>query len=363
MKFILADKSHDAQLREILCASTMPGHIQITYEREPDFFQGLETQGSFNQVIAAEEDGKILGFGCRSIRPMFINGEAVDFGYISGLRSSPEAKQKMGVPRGYREFRKQHADGRCPGYITTIIDGNDAAVATLTQGRAGLPFYNDLGTCFTYAIALKKRCQHPPHTNITTRFAKPGEDSIVINLLNGFGRQYQFFPALTETDFGTPLLRDLPVTQFLIAEQSGIPCGTAAVWDTAKFKQHRIKKYSPLLQLAKPVLNNGLKLAGYAPLPKPGDQINSAYLCFKAAKNNRADILQTLLHDACRHLCQTGYSHCITGFHCTDPAASILSTYPTTLYRSRLFFVGWKDDLAAFGNLDGRIPCFEPAIL
>jgi len=362
MKIILANPAHDVQLRNIVRSESMPGHIQVAYEREPSFLQGLETQGTFNQVIAAEEDGKILLFGCRSIRPMFINGERIDFGYLSSLRSTPLAKQKLGVARSYKTLREVHEDGRCLGYISTIINGNVEAVSTLTHGRAGLPYYKNMGTCRTVAIPLRKR-KHASHPNISIRFAKPGGGALVVRLLENFGKQNQFFPALTKSDFGTPLLRDLPITQFLIAEQNGEACGIAALWDQSKFKQHRIRKYSPALRLAKPFLNGGLKLAGYSPMPKEGEQLKNAYFCFKAARNHNPKILQALLHHACNHLHQAGYSHCITGFHNDDPATSIVKHYPATTYRSRLFFTGWENDLKTFDQLDGRVLYFDPAIL
>ena len=362
MKFILANQTHDAQLRAIVRSETMPGHISLAYEREPDFFYGLEIQGTFNQVVTAEDDGKIIGFGCRAIRPMFINGKCIDFGYLSGLRSSSLAKSKMGLSRGFRMFKEQHKDQRCSGYITTIISGNAEAFSTIAQGRAGLPFYKDMGECHTYAIALKKYSENH-HTDILIRFAKTDEESKVIHLLKKFGKQHQFFPALTESDFGTPLLRDLPVTQFIIAEQNGKACGVAAIWDQSSFKQYRIKKYSRLLQLARPFVNIGLKFAGYSPLPKEGQTLRSAFLCFKAAKNNAPEILAPLLQYACDNMRQLGISHCILGFHDDDPAKKITEAYPTTVYRSRLYFAGWEKDLEIFNKFDNRISNFEPAIL
>jgi len=362
MNFILANSAHNEQLRRIVRAESMPGHIQVAYEREPDFFQGLETQGTFNQIVAAEEGEQLIGFGCRSIRPMFINGERIDFGYLSGLRSSLEAKRRLGIARGYKTFKELHADGRCPGYITTIIDGNAEAISTIAQGRAGLPFYKELGSCITAAIALKKR-NKAAHPHITVRFARPGEESTVIRLLETYGKYYQFFPALTEANFGTPLLRDLPITKFLIAEQHNEPCGIAALWDQSAFKQHRIKQYSSALKLARPLLNAGLKLNGRSPLPNEGTLLLYATFCFKAVKDSNPDILRALLQFACKHLHHAGYSHCITGFHQNDSGLGILKYFSAIRYHSRLFFAGWEDDLEIFNQLDRRTPYFDPAIL
>lgn len=343
-------------------SAVMPGHIQIAYERDPDFFQGLEILGTFNQVVAAEENGALAIMGCRSIRPMFINGEAMDFGYLSGLRSSLSAKRGMGLAQGYQKLRELHRDGLCPGYITTIIDGNDEAFSTLAQGRAGLPLYKDLGEGRTYAIALNRR-QRTHRSNISVRFARPGDVATVIKLFRHAGKEHQFFPAIGESDFGTPLLRNLPVTNFLIAEQNGQPCGLGAVWDQTAFKRHRIRKYSRAMKLGKPFLDAALRLGGYSRLPKEGDALNSAFFGFKTALDNDPTVHAALLRHACIHLRQAGVDHCITGFHEADPAQSALQGFRCSIYRSRLFFVGWDADLETFRRLDGRIPYFDPAIL
>lgn len=362
MKIFLAGEEHDAMLRRMVRSAAMPGHIQIAYEREPDFFHGLHILGTFNQVLAAEENGQISIMGCRSVRPMFINGEETAFGYLSGLRSSPAAKHGMGLVRGFRMFRELHGDGRCRGYLTTIIAGNEEAFATIAQGRAGLPFYKDLGEGRTYAVALN-RGQRVPRSRIAVRFARPQEAPVVIQFLRREGRQRQFFPALRESDFGTPLLRNLSVTDFLIAEINGQPCGVGAVWDQTAFKQHRIRKYSRAVKRAKPLIDAALKLGGYRPLPGEGDVLNSAFFGFKAARDNDPEIHAALLRHACIHLQQAGATHCIAGFHESDPAQSAMQAFRCTVYRSRLFFAGWEEDLETYRRLDGRIPYFDPAIL
>jgi hypothetical protein len=269
----------------------------------------------------------------------------------------------MGLVRGYKMLKELHTDGRCNGYITTIIAGNNTAVSTIAQSRAGLPDYKDMGECRTYAVSLNKRSANQWPGSVSVRFAQAGEEVKIVKLLSRWGKNRQFFPALTESDFGTPLLRGLAVTQFIIAEQDGKACGVAAIWDQTSFKQYRIKKYSRPLRLTLPLINAGLKLTGYNPLPKEGQQLHSAFLCFKAAENNSPEILSSLLRYACSQMYQAGFSHCILGFHADDPAKTITDSHPATVYLSRLYFAGWKKEIEVYNKLDGRIPYFDPAIL
>ncbi len=363
MKLTLANITYDEQLRTIVRSEAMPGHIGLTYEREPSFFRGLEIQGTFNQIIAAEEQEQIIAFGCRSIRPMFINGRETDFGYLSSLRSSPAARQRLVLARGYRFLKQLHDDGLCPGYITTIIEGNTDAFATIASGRAGLPHYKDLGACHTYAVALKKRKRIKQLPGITVRFAQEGEEALVTDTLRRLGRHYQFFPALRKTDFGTPLLHNLSVTRFLLAEQEGTPCGIAALWNQSAFKQYRIHSYSLPMRLARPFINLGMNIAGSYPLPGVGQVLNHVYCCFKAAEDNDPLIMRTLIDHAYLHLAKAGISHMIVGFHGDDPGAIALDKLAKTVYRSRLFLVGWEDNPESGIRLDRRNPYFDPSIL
>ena len=45
MKFVVADKSHDAGLRAVMRSIHMPGRIVLSYQREPDYFYGAFIQG------------------------------------------------------------------------------------------------------------------------------------------------------------------------------------------------------------------------------------------------------------------------------------------------------------------------------
>ncbi len=341
----------------------MPGHIRIRYEREPDFFHAMGILGSFSQVVAGVEEGRVLGFGCRSVRPMYVNGEACEYGYLSSLRSSLQGKQRLGLARGYQLFRTLHEDGRCEGYFSTIIDGNADAVSTIASGRAGLPTYHPLGTCTTYAVSGSRWSARRKDAGIQVRFAEPGEEGRVISLLNRYGPASHFFPVLHERDFGSPLLRDLPVTRFLIAEDAHGDCGVAGLWDQSGFKQHRIIAYSPWIHRIRYLLNAGLVLSGRNTLPPPGQNLPFVYLCFRAVRDQDPAITRALVSKAREVLRQSRGTYLVTGCHERDPCRIGMEDVAQTRYRSRLYAVGWEKELPSYIALDNRVPYFDPAIL
>ena len=64
---------------------------------------------------ATARSGRIIGFGCRSLRDVYINGEARTVGYLSSLRVLPAYRNIGLVARGYAFFRRLHReDGSVP---------------------------------------------------------------------------------------------------------------------------------------------------------------------------------------------------------------------------------------------------------
>jgi hypothetical protein len=131
-RFQLAGPEHDAGLRRLLAEEAMPGPIRLAYTREPDFFTGLALEGPFTQTFVALEDEAVVGMGTRAVRRLYINGEVEDVGYLGGLRVKPGAQRRLGLSRGYRLLKEIHGDGRCPGYLSTILEGNREAACTAT---------------------------------------------------------------------------------------------------------------------------------------------------------------------------------------------------------------------------------------
>ncbi len=160
-QFELAAPADDAELRQILAATPMPGRIAVSFRREPSWFAAAVVDGYFRQVVVCRDldTGRLIGFGCRSVRRLNVNGLPADVGYLSGLRVLPEYRNMGLVARGYAFFRRLHQDCRTAFYLTTIAEGNDTANSVLTSRRAGLPAYHLAGRYHTIAVTLPR---HPP---------------------------------------------------------------------------------------------------------------------------------------------------------------------------------------------------------
>ena len=196
-RFELATPDDDADLRHVLAATPMEGRIAVAFRREPSWFAGAVVDGRFRQVVACRDTrtGRIIGFGCRSIRDVYLNGRPGLVGYLSGLRVLPEHRKLGLVARGYAAFRELHGDGRVPFYLTTIAAGNRTALDVLTSGRAGLPTYHAAGTYHTVAIALPRRPVAAATGKVGVRPARAEDLPAVLDFLAAGGAASTVLPA------------------------------------------------------------------------------------------------------------------------------------------------------------------------
>ena len=180
-RFELATPQDDLALREVLRATPMDGRISVCFQREPSFFSGSVVEGPFRQVIVCRDTqtSEIVGFGTRSIRDMHVNGSPEPVGYLGSLRLLEPHRSIGLVARGFRFLSELHGDQRTELYLTTIAEGNERAMATLTSGRAGLPRYNFAGRFHTFAIPIPRKLKRPRgfQGEVTVRSAAPAAPS------------------------------------------------------------------------------------------------------------------------------------------------------------------------------------------
>lgn len=345
MIFRLAKKSDDVQLRKLMRETIIPGHIKMIYAREPNFFDSHSCKEKNSQVIVAENEGSIEGIGCRSIRELYVNGQAQTIGYLSGLRLSVAAQNGTTLARGYSYLQQLHRDNKTQAYLTTIIQGNECAEKILTSKRAGLPSYTPMGSYLTYVIPVRTR----PLKDITKKQldivpADQIPESELLDFLNKEGSRRQFFPVCNQNDHGEKILNTIGTENVLLALKKGKIAGTMAVWDQGKHQQHIIAGYSPAFRAFRPFLNLGLRLKNRHSLPAVGKQIRYATAALNCIADDDIDVFQNLLQHALNKASSDGLHQLALGMHEDDPLQDILKNYFHVLYRSGLYLVSWDND-------------------
>jgi hypothetical protein len=378
-RFELATAADDADLRHILAATPMAGRVSVAFRREPSFFAASGVEGRVRQVVAARdtEAGKLVGFGCRSVRTLHVNGEPCDIGYLSALRLLPEHRNRGLVARGYAFFRNLHRDGLAPLYLTTIADGNEVALRLLTSGRAGLPTYHFAGEYHTCAIAgsavaggIGKRedgegyfdpegSKTRPRAwgDVQVRRATVNDLPRLVEFLNREGSRRQFFPRLMSNDFVEGgLFHGLKPEAIFLAIRDNAIVGTLAAWDQSAFRQTTVHAYQGALRWLRPAYNVLAHWRRRPVLPAAGEAFGYVTGALPVIENDDTGIFSHLIGAVCR---THPDRHLLIGLHIEDPLLPTVRRLAAACYLTRLYLVCWEDGEALRESLDGRVPYLE----
>ncbi|MDO8509299.1 MAG: hypothetical protein Q7S27_06490 [Nanoarchaeota archaeon] len=353
----LVDKEDDAQLRECMRLNEMPGAISIAFETEPSFFDALSVLGKEQQVVAGKtDDGNLMGFGVRSIREAYVNGEMVDIGYLSSLRGHPKYRGGTFIARGFKKFRELDKDGKVPFYITTIVEDNIAAKKILEKTRVAMPFYYPIDTLSTFLIK-------PQRSKMKNEYEIFRGDSLsleeIVEFMNREGKNKQFYPHYQETDFGSCRLRNLEKEDFYIASKDDKIVGVVAKWDQESFKQTRVVDYDKKTKIARAFINLASRFSNIPHLPKAGELLHYFYAAFPTVKDNNPRILKELLSAMASDRENKEYDYFTLGLTEKDPLREGVKSFSPREYKSRIYMVSFDKSRENLKFLNGRIPYLE----
>jgi hypothetical protein len=353
--FELATREDDAGIRRLLAANPVPGKIRIRYEREPDYFAGCATMGA-TQVLVARANDQVVGVACRSIRPMFINGERADVGYLGQLRVDPRYHGRWLVLRGFRKLHDLHRQSPPRGYVTTIIEGNDEAEGVLVRlARGPMPRYRKLDRLMTLAL---------PTAGAARVDAVPSTKSLgdIVTFLQSEGRRKNFFPVYEEQSFSDGTTRGFDPRDFIVIQRAGAILGVAGLWDQSSYKQSVVDAYDPLTRAARPFYNTAAKLLHRPALPKPGSALKFAYGSFFCVRDDDAAVAHTLIERLLATARERRFDHLLLGFAESDPLLAAACTFRHIAYPAGIYTVAW-DDGTFHDELDPRPRYLEIASL
>ncbi|MEZ4830540.1 MAG: hypothetical protein R2873_00825 [Caldilineaceae bacterium] len=368
--FDLATPADEADLRRLLRENPVPGQQTLTYEREPDYFLGSSILGLVSQTLVARHtpSGQIVGVATRSVRPLFVNGEVENVGYIGQLRVDEAHRGRWIVPMGFRLFHQLHAaadtqNETTTGYITTIIEGNAEAEGILVEkARRHYPAYRRHDRLFTLALLVRR-----PRAVTANTFEILSGDEVgrheIVAFLHSQGQRRQFFPVLSEEDIAGDVTRDFDVADFAVACRGRQILGVLGLWDQSRYKQTVVHGYSPQLARLRPFYNVGTKILKAQPLTEVGDAIHFAYASFACVAEDDATVFQALLTQIHNQAAHRGFAFLMLGLTESDPLLPAARRWLHIPYTSTLYTVCWQGDEAWRERLDRRPAYVELATL
>jgi hypothetical protein len=361
----LAERGDDAELRALLRDNPMNGSMQVTFEREPDFFAACAIRGRFHQVGVGRDSnsGRIVGLGTRSIADAFVNGRSVHFGWLSDLRLEPAHRGGTLVARGYRFLRQLHGDGRVELYGTVIFHDNQTALRTIAATRADLPAYHDLGVIRCPGINLRRR---KPTLTAGCDIARGGRELLpeIVDCLNRNNARKQFAPVHdVESFIHGNRWKDFQPSDFFVALRNNHVVGVVGRWDQSGFKQTRLISYGKRWRWMVPAANAVQTLLGAPAFPEPGQYVPFFYVSFIAIDQDDAGVFRALLRQVYNDSVGSSFRYAMVGLHERDPLLAAMKDYSLTPFAGRLFCVCFADGEHMYRTLDARVPYVEAATL
>jgi hypothetical protein len=359
LRFELARAEDDPSLRRLLRENPIPGSISLSFEREPNYFHASAAEGQFHQTIVAREADtqQVIAFGNRAIRPMFVNSEVQDIGYMSQLRVHPSYGRGLylarGLAGGFKKYHELHRDGRAPFYLMSVIEDNLPARRLLTSGLPEYPHAREFARLFTYAIypTRKKRELPLPRSLRLTRGSDEHLDGI-LDCLHRNGARHQFAPCWTKDTLRAALTPAPALHDFFLALDRGRVVGCLALWDQSTFKQTVVRGYSGSLARWRKPINAFSRFGVFPYLPELNTPLRHSYASHLAIDNDDPEISAALLRAVYNHNLACGYSYFMLGLAEANPLRDVVTQYRPLTYVSQLYLVGWDEGIEAITNVD-----------
>lgn len=316
--FRLATREDEAELRRLSALPMPGGWVDLRYQREPNFLDGLNHSGD-EVLVGRFADGPIVAMAVRSHRSVYLNGEATDVAYLSTLRVDPGQQGRFMLWKGFRLLGELQEQRPVAEHMATIIDGNQLAKALLVdKSRPSWPTFQRYGQLCTLAMPVGKRYRMHELDN-EPRLLQVEE------FLALHGPQRQFFPT-NPIELGWE-------KRTWIAHDGGI----LALRDLSAYHQTIVHGYRPPLNWMRPIYNLWALALGKPPLPGRGKSLEGVYLGFLCARS--PEVLRRLLEGALEEARTRKKKWLYLGLMEGDPHLPVAARYAQHIYRSTLYRV------------------------
>ncbi len=344
-KLDFATAEDSKELLEIFERMDFKGNISVLFTRRPDPYQSFLYEGEkvFLPILRERKSNKIVGLGCCIVRRAYINGEEKRVGYLTGLKSLPEYRNRVpNIPKLYKQLyeeTREHVDI----YYTTILKENLFAQKMFEKKRKDMPEYKYCGEYTVYCF----------RTGIVTKakkyILKKGDIEGLNKLWEENAHLYNFaaadlnFYGLERTDIYT------------MSDIDGNTVAACAVWNQQSYKQYIVTGYKGLLKIFKHL---PLRFLKYPDLPKENIPVNYACVTAFYVKKNDKEIAECFLKKVAE--AEKRHDFLMLGLHENHPLQDMFNRTKHIKYKSRLYTVNWGDkDLC----LDDRLINIEVGLL
>jgi len=369
LEYRLATPSDEPDLRRLLRENPFPGRIQVTFEREPNFFLAAPIEGDFHQTAIVHDtaSGQIVAMLSRAIREVYINGHVQPLGYLSQMRvASGYRSLRRAISKNGQMLEELDRDERTRLYLISIIEDNLSARHFLTAGLPHLPLLREFARYHTLAL-YTRRPRRAMSLSGNLRLERGSAQRLpqILDCLERNGRRYQLAPRWTSETLCQPEhTPGLHPTDFWLAVDRERVLGCVALWDQSNVKQTVIHSYIGWMGRLRPLINLLSGLTGLPHLPAPRQPFCFGFASHLAADDDDPQIYAALLRQVYNQAVARHDSYLMLGLAERHPFFSMARRdYPHIDYPSKLYLAGWGDIDPLIGQLDDRPVGVEAGVL
>jgi hypothetical protein len=360
----LATPADESRLRAMLRDNPMDGWVDLSLEREPDYFAAADLYGRETSVIAETVSGENIGMYACTQFSVYLDGVVKPALYLHNLRVNRRWRHHIRFLRGgFASIAELVPDfATAASCFTSIGSGNRKAWRILEAGLSGLPRYCPQGEMVTLALPLSTK----RHSGNLLRRAQRDDLPALLAFHQGYATGWQFAPCL-DKDW---LLcgGGLQPEDFWLYEVAGKIRFCAALWDQGHCKQAVVHGYRSPLGLLRPLYNFGARLLGRNLLPAIGQNLAHLFIAFAAFDDGMLVDEHELALDCIAELLfrarEKPVNTAILGLAAAHPLQDkIARRFHADAYRTRIETVSWSGQ-ATFDNKGGnRLVQAEVALL
>lgn len=344
-------------------ACPMHGAIDLIFDRAPDYFalSRLQGTGAHVCVVDGEAPGTLDAVAAVASLPrVYVDGTPREVFYACDLRVHPHLRGGRAVKRIYDFMTTYGVQER--GWdlgITTIMKDN-AAMAPVLAGKAGLLPYHHVGTVRNHTVQFLLPKRRP--RGVAVRPATEADLPAMVALWNRVQAGKQFAPEWTEDGVRAFLATapNVALASYRLAFRGDRLVGLLLAWDQEAFKRMVVLGYAREMRRMRRWYNPLAALLGLARIPEVGAPLPYCYathLCAESVEDLRA--LYVDLYNAHR---TRGYLFFSTMLDVKDPLTAALDGFLTQHVDIELFVMDPKQRWA--GHPFGARPIyFDPAIV
>lgn len=346
----LAVPQDSPQLLRIYESGEFPGKINVLFTRRPDPYVSLSAEGEKAVIVAVVDklEERICSMGACVIHKTTFNGETARAGYLTGLKSLPEYRNRIPVGAAAYRFLYEKTRDAVDVFYTTILAENTGVQKLLEKRRKNMPRYSLVGTYTVYIMGTGPAQKAGEKDSALFEF-RAGNLDEVKSFHAAHGTQYNLSPV----GMSWQGIRDEDC--YSLRGRDGKLKAVCAVWDRQNCKQNIVTGYHGIYRFLRHI---PLRPFGYFNLPRENEILNQACIAMFTVHPHDPGLAARFIKQVAS--VSGKYQLLSAGFFETHPLSAAMKTVRSLKLRSRLYTVDWAADSP---QLDGRPVGIEVGLL